>query len=155
ILTNVLEAQLALRMCSSSATLAAITFYDFEKAYDRLGLDFLRQLLQAVGLEVQFRSMVTVLIAQAVVHVLVNGFLTAAINVLSGVRQGCPIAPLLFALATEALRLALQLSRDIGVKVREVAVHASMYADDLTTFNGSAEAFECSHQIILDFCDAS
>ena len=155
ILTNVLEAQLALGMCKTSGTLAAFTFYDFEKAYDRLGLDFLLNVLEAVGLEVQFRSMVAVLIANAVVHVLVNGFLTAAINILSGVRQGCPIAPLLFALATEALRLALELCRDIGLQVRNVHLHASMYADDLTTYNGSAGAFQRSHQIVLDFCEAS
>ncbi|KAE9032193.1 hypothetical protein PR001_g10729 [Phytophthora rubi] len=70
---------------------------------------------------------------------LVNGELSPPMQVQSGIRQGCPLAPLLFIIAVEFLTLAIQQDRQLqGLVVlgrRQVNQHRfSAFVDDSTVF---------------------
>ncbi|OWZ11840.1 RxLR effector protein [Phytophthora megakarya] len=70
---------------------------------------------------------------------MVNGELSEPSSIESGIRQGCPLAPLLFILAAEILGLALAHASDIaGIKVPgdiEQREHLfSAFVDDSTVF---------------------
>lgn len=74
---------------------------DFSKAYDKV--DFLFAAMCKMGLPVSFMAMVKILFEDAANHVNVNGRLSPEFQIQRGVRQGCPIAPYLFLIISEAL----------------------------------------------------
>ncbi|KAF1322650.1 Abc transporter g family member 31, partial [Globisporangium splendens] len=94
---------------------------DFAKAYDSIDRSFLAQALQHLGFPLKFVHLVKVLHSQTTYKFIVNGFLSREYNVTSGIRQGCPLAPLLFILALEAAGCATE-------------VRLGGYADDTTIY---------------------
>ena len=74
---------------------------DFEKAYERLNWDYIIQALMHMGCGVKFCSMVKTLLGNALERVSVNGNLSPAFRLSRSIRQGCPLAPLLYAVAAE------------------------------------------------------
>ncbi|KAF1315281.1 reverse transcriptase, partial [Globisporangium splendens] len=98
---------------------------DFAKAYDSLDRSFLAQALQHLGFPLKF--------------FIVNGSLSRKYNVTSGIRQGCPLTPLLFILALEVLYRKIEESDEIhGVELQAAGcateVRLGGYADDTTIY---------------------
>jgi Reverse transcriptase (RNA-dependent DNA polymerase) len=68
----------------------------------------------------------------------INGRLAKFFKIRQSVRQGCPLSPLLFVLAMDALSLMLQDSLDKGtlqgVKFPRIGIHNAhtLYADDVS-----------------------
>ncbi|KAF1329563.1 reverse transcriptase, partial [Globisporangium splendens] len=108
-----------------SMSRAIALLLDFAKAYDSLDRSFLAQALQHLGFPLKF--------------FIVNGFLSRKYNVTSGIRQGCPLAPLLFILALEVLYRKIEASDEIhGVELQAAGcateVRLGGYADDTTIY---------------------
>ena len=76
---------------------------DFDKAYDRIHWDYILQSLGDMGLGPNFTNMVKTLFGNAKAKVICNGELTEAITLTKSIRQGCPLAPLLYAIAADGL----------------------------------------------------
>ncbi|KAE9266852.1 hypothetical protein PR003_g31975, partial [Phytophthora rubi] len=92
-----------------AATLSqVILMLDFKKAYDTVARDFLFLAMQRFGFSPAFIAMIRKLHNGTIARFLVNGELSEPQEVLSGIRQGCPLAPLLFLLAAEILALAIR-----------------------------------------------
>jgi hypothetical protein len=84
--------------------------------------------------------------------VIVNSFLTKPFNVLSGVRQGCPWAPLLFLCAIEPLACALRNSELKGVILPDgQRVIYSGYADDTTLFLSDLQDLQKAFHILHEY----
>ena len=94
-------------------TEAAFIFLDQEKAFDRVDHDFLYKTMEAFGIGPEFIGWVKRLYANASTKVRVNGHLTSNISLKRGVRQGCPLSPLLYVLVIEMLALALRANQNI------------------------------------------
>ncbi|KAF1319850.1 reverse transcriptase, partial [Globisporangium splendens] len=112
---------------------------DFAKAYDSLDRSFLVQALQHLGFPLKFVHLVKVLHSQTTYKFIANGFLSRKYNVTSGIRQGCPLAPLLFILALEVLYRKIEASDEIhGVELEAAGcateVRLGGYADDTTIY---------------------
>lgn len=61
----------------------------------------------------------------------VNGWLSDQISLERGTRQGCPLSPLLYALAAEPLAIAIRANPDIiGLKRGDSWEKIGLYADD-------------------------
>ncbi|OWY91534.1 Reverse transcriptase precursor [Phytophthora megakarya] len=86
----------------------AIVLLDFKKAYVTVVHDFLFMVMRKFGFATDFVEMIQRLHQGTTAKFLVNGELSEPIPIQTGIRQGCPLAPLLFILAAEILRIAIQ-----------------------------------------------
>ncbi|CAI5482211.1 unnamed protein product [Closterium sp. Yama58-4] len=76
---------------------------DFRKAFDSVSRSFLFSVLKEMGFPERFVGWVEGLHKDTRTRLLINGWLGDAVDVKSGVRQGCPLAPYLFLCAVEPL----------------------------------------------------
>eukprot|EP00644_Phytophthora_capsici_P008773 jgi/Phyca11/131841/e_gw1.118.4.1 len=98
---------------------SGILLLDFAKAYDTVDRVYLLEVLRHYEFSADFVSLMERLHVNTVSQFLVNGELSSPLNVKSGIRQGCPLAPLLFILAAEMLGLAVEQNPNIqGLSVQ-------------------------------------
>lgn len=81
---------------------------DFEKAFDRVSHQYLFEVLRRMGFPDRFLAWVGLLYGDITSKFIVNGKLSKAVNVRCGVRQGCPLSPLLFVCCIEPLAQVLR-----------------------------------------------
>ncbi|XP_055770772.1 uncharacterized protein LOC129846978 [Salvelinus fontinalis] len=87
---------------------------DFEKAFDRVSHQYLFKVLQKMGFPDRFLAWVGLLYGDITSKILVNGHLSKAVGVHCGVRQGCPLSPLLFVACIEPLAQVLRRDQRIS-----------------------------------------
>ncbi|PIK56880.1 hypothetical protein BSL78_06206 [Apostichopus japonicus] len=112
----------------------ALVSLDQQKAFDMVDRGFLMNVLETFQLHPNFRKWISVLYEQSFSSVIVNGFCSEVFNVERGVRQGCPLSPLLYVLFSESLSRLLERDSKLvpfvvpgGAKVK-----CAQYADDVT-----------------------
>ncbi|KAE8984135.1 hypothetical protein PR001_g23257 [Phytophthora rubi] len=120
-------------------TKAQVLLLDFAKAYDSLDRDFLLTVLQKKGFPERFCKIVATIHAGTTVKFMANGQLSRALNITSGIRQGCPLAPLLFILAVDLLYDEVDMDAGlVGIaldsKSPERQLKAAGYADDTAIY---------------------
>ncbi|CAI5475926.1 unnamed protein product [Closterium sp. Yama58-4] len=117
----------------SSAPLLALTV-DFRKAYDLVDRPFLFQALAVLGLPASFIHWVRLMHSDTNTRILVNNMLGPTFPVRTGVRQGCPLAPLLFVCVIEIFHRYMALFLPgFALSPAERRLMAC-YADDVTLF---------------------
>lgn len=113
---------------------AAILSLDQEKAFDRVDWGFLRSTLCHMGFGPSFVSWVDLLYSEICSSVLVNGYTSTPFRPTRGVRQGCPLSPLLYVISIEVLAANLRAHPDIvGLRLPRLLnplPALSLYADD-------------------------
>ena len=109
---------------------SAFIFLDQEKAFDRVNHDILYKTMHAFGIGATFVNWVLRIYSNATTRVKVNGFLSGNIPVNRGVRQGCPLIPLLYVLRIEILATQFRSNPDIvGFTVGGEKIVSMHYAD--------------------------
>ena len=113
---------------------------DFQKAYDRMELTFLLEVLRVFGFSSTFVNLIHQCLSLVEFSLLLNGGQCPSFSHSRGLRQGDPISPYLFIMGSEVLlRLInreVDLKRLSGVKVSNTAPPISKlcYADDIILF---------------------
>uniref|UniRef100_H2ZZX0 Reverse transcriptase domain-containing protein n=1 Tax=Latimeria chalumnae TaxID=7897 RepID=H2ZZX0_LATCH len=105
---------------------------DQEKAFDRVSHLFLYETLTRLGVQKGFVKWLKILYNKAVALPLVNGHLGSGIPLQVGVKQGCPLSPLLCAISLEPL---IRLLSAVVPSVKIGAVDCppmTIYADDIS-----------------------
>ncbi|KAL3679689.1 hypothetical protein R1sor_022645 [Riccia sorocarpa] len=134
---------------------------DFMKAYDRVAHKFLWDTLSSMGMEEDTISRIKGLIVGGTSEVHVNGSFTEEFVIERGVRQGCPLAPLLFAMTTQPLMRALREEERLGnIKGLNIGESHSLlhqlFADDTGICITAEEGqFERLKAVIKEFENAS
>lgn len=119
---------------STSTTSELVISMDAEKAFDRVEWPYLFHTLKKFGFGCKFISWIKLLYASPLARVRTNNDYSDYFPLGRGTRQGCPLSPVLFAIAIEPLAVALRSSQMMGI-IRGGAVHKlSLYADDLLLF---------------------
>ncbi|XP_058784527.1 uncharacterized protein LOC131659337 [Vicia villosa] len=87
---------------------------DFEKAYDSVSWQYLRETLMQMGFGSRWMRWMDACIFNNHMSVLVNGSATKEFKVQKGLRQGDPLSPFLFVLAMEGLTALVKKSVEVG-----------------------------------------
>ncbi|PNW81490.1 hypothetical protein CHLRE_06g246958v5 [Chlamydomonas reinhardtii] len=109
-----------------------IAFLDFEKAYDTVDRTFLSEAMEAAGAGPNLRGWVHTLLADTRARAHVQGAHSQPVSMMAGVRQGCPLSPLLYLFVAHAL-LCWLWHKGVGLRLDPTAlqrVAAVQYADD-------------------------
>ena len=126
---NILTLQCLTALLRLQGRSAIAVICDFRKAYDTLDRDFLYAAMAALGCGAAFVAMVRRLLTDTTARAHVNGYTSTLAAFEAGVRQGCPLAPLLYLFFAQGL-LALLRARGVGIDVAGRRLTATQYADD-------------------------
>ena len=121
----------------------AILSLDQEKAFDHVDCSFLYSTLSKMGFGPSFIRWVQLLYSDVQSSVLVNGYTTKPFKPSRGVRQGCPLSPLLYILTMEVLACSIRANPDIvGLSIPRSPILPvlSLYADDTSAVVSSDRA---------------
>ena len=128
----------------------AVLSLDQEKAFDRVEWSFMRQTLQAMGFGGSFISWVDLFYHDVRSAVNVNGYLSEPFSLSRGVRQGCPLSPLLYVLVSEVLAVSIRANpRICGLSLPGVPSplsSISQYADDTSIIVTTDDAIKATFE---------
>lgn len=120
---------------SPPGTPEVVLSLDAEKAFDRVEWGYLFSTLKRFGFGPRFISWIKILYTSPMAAVRTNSDLSTYFELQRGTRQGCPLSPLLFAVAMEPLALALRQNTDVkGIQRAGLEHKVSLYADDMLLF---------------------
>ncbi|CAI5946852.1 unnamed protein product [Closterium sp. NIES-65] len=124
---------------------------DIRKAYDLVDREFMYQCLSYLGLPSDFITWVRLLHTDTSTRVLVNNHPGPDFPVRSGVRQGCPLAPLLFICVIEVLHRHLSSALPGFAFSNHQRRLAACYADDISIFLNSDSELHTASQLLDSF----
>ncbi|CAI7831389.1 unnamed protein product, partial [Closterium sp. NIES-53] len=104
---------------------------DFHKEFDSISRDFLFDVLEKMGFPQRSVGWIKGLHQDTTTKLLINGSLGQGVDMVSGVRQGCPLAPYLFLCAVEPLALEVE-KRKLGLEKEGRRLGYLGYVDDTT-----------------------
>ncbi|KAM0901815.1 hypothetical protein ACQ4PT_019723 [Festuca glaucescens] len=111
---------------------------DIQKDFDSISWEFLLEVLEAKGFGQKWRDWIACLMFTASTMIIVNGELTDPIVHKCGLRQGDPLSPLLFVIATDILAELFTMADRVGAlksnRYLQPKNRVSMYADDVVIF---------------------
>ena len=139
----------------------AILFLDQQKAFDRAEWEWIDFCLLKFGFGEKFRSWVKMLFINAKTCIHTNGFTSRFVGITRSIRQGCPIAPMLYILQAEPLAASIRNNPNIkGIKLPTrtgdfIETKLNMFADDTQLFNKSEESIEETFKTLKLYENAS
>lgn len=136
---NVLALQCLPELLRREGRWAVVAFCDFRKAYDTVDRGFLLSAMRELGVGEGLLAMVSLLLSDTRARATVNRWVSTPEASTAGVRQGCPLAPLLYLFIAQAL-LRLLKARGIGIQAAGRLLTAFQFADDAEVLLPSLEA---------------
>ncbi|KAJ8000408.1 hypothetical protein DPEC_G00204510 [Dallia pectoralis] len=131
---------------------------DQEKAFDRVSHGFLQRVLKKMNFPQHLINWTNLCYQNISSRVLVNNILTDPFPIRSGVRQGCPLAPLLYVIYLEPFLERIRTSTVIpgyqlpgagGERLRVMA-----YMDDITIVGTDSRSITTATKAVDDYCAA-
>ena len=107
---------------------------DAEKEFDKIQHPFMIKTLQKMGIEETYLNIVKAIYDKPTANIILNGEKMKSFPLRSGIRQGCPLSPLLFNLVLEVLTIAIREEKEIKrIQIRK-EVKLSLFADDMLLY---------------------
>uniref|UniRef100_A0A5F8GPY1 RNA-directed DNA polymerase n=1 Tax=Monodelphis domestica TaxID=13616 RepID=A0A5F8GPY1_MONDO len=108
---------------------------DAEKAFDKIQHPFLLKTLESIGIEGPFLKIINSIYLKPSANIICNGDKLNAFPIRSGVKQGCPLSPLLFNIVLETLAVAIIEEKEIeGIKIGNEETKLSLFTDDIMIY---------------------
>jgi hypothetical protein len=129
-------------------------FVDLKKAFDTVPRDLLWQVLEGLGISGRILECLRSMYCQdqACLHHPEEG-LTPTFLCRIGVKQGCPLSPLLFGLFIDGLEKRLNvLEGDAPPMLGQLAVRLLLYADDLALMSHTRAGLQKQLDVLQTFC---
>ena len=130
-----------------------LLFVDFEKAFDTIEWSFIQNVLKRFNFGPVIRHWISTLSSDVESAVINGGYTTNFFQISRGVRQGCPLSPLLFVLGAEILAQKIRQSPGCrGIELpQSVEAKISQFADDTTLICRDTDALKENMKILNDF----
>jgi hypothetical protein len=154
-------AQECLHSAKTKNLSAIILKLDLKKSYDKVSWQFLRLMLTQIGLNWEISQWIMACITSVNTTVLINGSPTDFFKSFCGLRQGCPLSPLLFLLVVECLSRLMRKVVDEGsfhglkVAISNYVSHLLFVDDVLILGDGNYKDWLEFKSILSLFCTTS
>ena len=132
----------------------SVHFSDFAAAFPSVPHGFITQLLYLLKFPPRFTKMIAAYHTGLTAQIKVNGGVGGKFQMRRGVKQGCPLAPLLFNLVIQCYILELKQQLK-GIEVGGVAFKVRAFADDCVYFTRDEEDLEVLGRIMRQWEHAS
>ena len=143
---NILSSILDVKQMKSQACVLTL---DFFKAYDRVLVDFLIKVMEKMNFGVKFTSWILMLHEGATTRLILTR-LTRAIQLRFSIRQGDPLAMLLYIVYIEPLLWTLERKIN-GLRVKNFVQKLEAYCDDVNITTEKLEDFEVVSNVVKRF----
>jgi hypothetical protein len=100
-----------------------------EKAFDKIQHLFMIKGLKKLGIKEMFLNIIKVIYDKPIVNIILNGEQLKLFSLKSGMRQRCPVSPLLFNIVLEFLARAINKIK--GIQIGKEEVKPFLFADDM------------------------
>jgi nitrogen regulatory protein PII-like uncharacterized protein len=133
--TNIIKSQSIISYLEETQSEGLLMCIDFEKAFDTVEWDFITECLKEFNFPPKFTSWVQTLYNGISTCTQNNGHASEFFQPSRGVRQGCPLSPLLFVIAVEFLALSIRNNEKIeGITINKEEIKISQFADDTCVY---------------------
>jgi hypothetical protein len=91
--------------------------------------------LRKLGIEEKYLKIIKAIYDKPITKIILNGKKLKPFPIKSGMRQGCPLSPLLFNIVLEFLARAIRQEEEIkGIQIGKETVKISLFADDIILY---------------------
>lgn len=149
---NIITAQALIEHYKNSNKKLALLLIDWEKAFDRIDHRALLIILQKLGFPTKLLHIVKAIYRNSWAQIRINNKLSKHLKINSGVKQGCPLSPLLFIIVIEILHTLIRINNDI-IPNPIIKQKSQGYADDTMLLINKAIEFIAFKKCITDYCD--
>ena len=112
-----------------------ITSIDAEKACDKIQHPFMIKSLTKVGIEGTYLNIIKAIYDKPTANIILNNKKLKALLLKSGIRQECPLSPLLFNILLEVLATAIRQEKEIkSIQIGREEVKLSVSADNMLLY---------------------
>ena len=130
-----------------------ISFLDLQKAYDSVDRNILWAKMRKLGFGGKFLDSIISMYTGDYVTSDSGGITTEPVFLGRGLRQGCSLSPLLFALYIVDMSRDLVAS-NLGVSLKKFCITALFFADDIVLVSRTPEGLRTLHDIVLLHCSS-
>ena len=130
-----------------------VCFVDFEKAFDSVWHKGLFKKLHDYGIHGNSLNLIIDLYAKTKCSIKSGNHITEFFNYEKGVRQGCPLSPLLFNLFINDLVGIINKNSNSNINLNTSnKINALLYADDLVLISESKEGLQRQIDTLQEYC---
>jgi hypothetical protein len=106
-----------------------------EKAFDKIQHHFMIKALRKLGMEGMYLNVVKAIYDKPIANMILNGKKLKPFSLKSGMRQGCPLSPLLFNRVLEFLARTIRQEEEIkGIQIGKETVRISLFTDSMILY---------------------
>ena len=125
---------------------------DFEKVFDKLEWSFLFNTLKMFNFGDNLIKWVKVFYHNILSCVMNNGHSSDFLEISCGLRQGCPLSPLLYIICSEILNIHIRSDVNVkGINIMDKDIVLSAYADYTTLYLKDADSLSSVLNILKSF----
>ena len=128
-------------------------FIDFKKAYDTVNREFLTKKLKSLGINGTFMRNIEAMYGKTEYCLKLKGGHTPAIKSNLGLKQGCPLSPILFNLYIDDIKYIFDEHCD-PISIQNTKVNHFLYADDLVILSDSKIGLQTCINKVSNFAKA-
>ena len=127
---------------------------DAEKAFDKIQHPFLIKTLSQVGIEGAFLNIIKAIYERPTANIILSAQKPRAFPLRSGIRQGCPLSPLLVNIVLEVLDTTIRQEKERrGMQIQKEEMKLSLFADDMIVYmENPIDSTKKLLDLINEFC---
>ena len=128
-------------------------FIDFKKAYDTVNRDTLLRNLREYGINGKMWENIKSIYKSVTYSIKIKNKVMDPISSNLGLKQGCPLSPLLFNLYVNSITQYLQPSAEDNITIHDQKITHFMYADDLVMVGASKNSLQRKLDRLSEFAE--